>query len=233
VAAATLLALCLGLTACGGGSSSSTTAAAAKSEPTQNQPGEGAKPQLSRPAGGGKGSGAKRGKGGAAAGGEEAIPPQLKRQAGSASPFLVPTGDNSIPTYGSEASASQQAEATAVLSAYLAARAAGDWSTACAEMAATVRKQLELLAGEAGAAKQSCGETYAKLSERAPASGRADPLTHVLTSLRVESPHAFALFYGPGKQQYLMPMEEEGSAWKVTQIAPLAWPIGSETATSP
>ena len=155
----------------------------------------------------------------------------LAKKAGHAAPFLVPTGDNSIPTYGSEASASQQAEATTALSSYLAARAAGEWSTACAEMAATVTKQLELLAGEAGGAKPSCVDAYAKLSERVPASQRVSPLSGGLTALRVEGDKAFALFYGPHEQQYMMPMVSEGGAWKVNQIEPIPWPVGSPTAS--
>jgi hypothetical protein len=155
----------------------------------------------------------------------------LAKQAGHAAPFLVPTGDNSIPTYGSEASASQQAEATTALSGYLAARAADEWSTACAEMAATVTKQLALLAGEAGGAKPSCADAYAKLSERVPASQRVSPLSGALAALRVEADKAFALFYGPHEQQYMMPMVSEAGAWKVNQIEPIPWPIGAPSAS--
>ena len=154
-------------------------------------------------------------------------PPALVKQAAKAAPFLVPKGDNSIPTYGSEASGSEQAEATAALSGYLAARAAGDWARACSLMSASVAKQLALLAGEAGGSRPSCEAAYAKLSERAPAAERADPLTHGLTALRVESPHAFALFYGPHEQQYMMPMISEAGGWKVAQIAPVPWPVGA------
>jgi hypothetical protein len=157
----------------------------------------------------------------------------LAKRAGKAAPFLVSSGDNSIPTYGSEASGSQRAAAEQALSGYLAARAEGDWQAACSLMSASVTKQLALLAGEADGGKPSCAAAYAKLSERAPASARADPLIHGLASLRVESPHAFALFYGPGSQQYMMPLEDEGGAWKVTQIAPVAWPIGAPSQSSP
>jgi hypothetical protein len=158
---------------------------------------------------------------------------RLEAQAGAAAPFLVAQGDNSIPTYGSEASASQQAEATAALSGYLAARAGGEWSTACTGMAATVRKQLELLAGEAGSAKPSCADAYAKLSERVPASQRVSPLSGGLAALRVEGDKAFALFYGPREQQYMMPMVSEGGAWKVNQIEAVPWPVGAPAQGSP
>jgi hypothetical protein len=151
---------------------------------------------------------------------------RLERKAGAAAPFLVETGDNSIPTYGAEASGGEVAAAEAALSGYLAARAAGEWGSACAKMSAGLQRQLALLAGETGAG-DGCAQAYAKIGERIPASGRADPLTGGITALRVESPHAFALFYGPGSRQYMMPLEAEGGAWNVTQLEPVPWPIGS------
>ncbi len=36
------------------------------------------------------------------------------------------------------------------------------------------------------------------------------------------------LFYGPKRQQYMMPMVSEGGAWKVNQIAPLPYPVGNQ-----
>jgi hypothetical protein len=153
---------------------------------------------------------------------------RLVGKAGAAAPFLVAQGDNSIPTYGSEASPGQLAAAEAVLSGYLGARASGDWAGACSLMSASVRGQIAVLAGESSGGRSSCAAAYAKLSERIPASERADPLVAGLTALRVESPHAFALFYGPGSQQYMMPLEEEGGDWRVTQIAAVPWPIGSQ-----
>lgn len=151
---------------------------------------------------------------------------RLARKAGAAAPFLVEAGDNSIPTYGSEASAAQTAVAEAALSTYLGARAAGEWAAACGQMSAGLQKQLGALGGEA-IAGGGCPTAYGKLAGRIPAAARSDPLTAGLTALRVESPHAFALFYGPGEQQYMMPLEEEGGAWKVTQIEAVPWPIGS------
>lgn len=152
---------------------------------------------------------------------------KLARKAGKAAPFLVAEGDNSIPTYGSEASAAESAAAEATLARYLAARAAGEWGPACAEMSAQVQKQLALLASEPGGEGKGCATAYAKLAERIPASARANPLVGTLSAFRVESPHGFALFYGPREQQYMMPLEEEAGAWKVTQIEPVTWPVGS------
>jgi hypothetical protein len=55
----------------------------------------------------------------------------------------------------------------------------------------------------------------------------ADPLTAGLLSLRVHGAHAFALFYGPGHQQYIVPMNREAGAWRPTQLTPIAYPPGA------
>lgn len=92
-------------------------------------------------------------------------------------------------------------------------------------MATTVQKQLALLGG--GEKSEGCAAAYAKLASRVPASARANPLTGSLAALRVKDTKAFALFYGPKHQQYMMPMVSEGGAWKVNQLEPIPWPIGS------
>jgi hypothetical protein len=158
---------------------------------------------------------------------KSAPPPALVRKAGRAAPFLVPTGDNSIPTYGSEASGSQRSEATTALHSYLQARAGGDWGTACSHMAATVQKQLALLASASKGKAKGCAAAYAALSARVPVAARANPLSGGLASLRIKGDKAFALFYGPHNQKYMMPMAREGGAWKVNQLDPIPYPIGA------
>ncbi len=144
------------------------------------------------------------------------------REAGHAAPFLVPTGDNSIPTYGAEAPPSEQAAATTALRVYLDARAGGEWAAACAHMAATVQKQLGALTGK----QEPCAAAYAKLSSQVSASMLVSPLSGPIAALRVEGDRAFALFYGLHEQQYMMPMVGGGGAWKVSQIEAIPWPIG-------
>lgn len=240
-AAASLLAglcLLLPLASCGGGSSSATTSTAdvgtastaarggtaspprrpAKGVP--EAPGQGTPPPLTR-------ASSRRAERRAAAR-QAQRHRALARKAGRAAPFLVAAGDNSIPTYGSESSSAQRSQAEASLRAYLVAREAGDWEAACAQMTTKVQVQV---AGPASAAApgtaKDCAAAFASLAAKIPASARTNPLTGPLTVLRVEPPHAFALFYGPKHQQYMMPMEEEGGALKVTQLEPLPWPIGS------
>lgn len=149
-------------------------------------------------------------------------------QAGRAAPFVAAEADNSIPTFGAEAARSDRAAAEARLQAYLGARAEGDWPAACSGLSAALVRQIEVL----GDGKR-CAAAYAALAGGAGAAARANPLKGRLLSLRVKGPGGFALFYGPGKQEYVMPMAREGGAWKITQVAPVAYPLGSAAASSP
>lgn len=240
---AALLAGCLAalsLAACGGGSSPSTTSQAVGEVPTTHSgslPGHpqasskssthSPHPQASRHYGGLTRAGAAAAERRSAAR-QAARHRALAKRAGRAAPFLVPVGDNSIPTYGSESSEGQREAAEATLRAYLDARAAGEWGAACAQMAAAVQKQLALLGGEQGA---GCPAAYAKLAERIPASARASVFNGSLTAFRFKEDKAFALFYGPKRRQYMMPMVSEGGAWKVNQTEAVPWPLGSAAAT--
>lgn len=153
--------------------------------------------------------------------------PREVRKAGHAAGFLVGGGDNSVPTYGSEAVSSVRRLAEGALAGYLSARSREDWASACKFLAASTVGQLERFAKGSGSGPTGCAATLKTLSSTGSASSLADPLTHGLTSLRVKGQSAFALWVGPEKQQYAMPMVREGSGWKLTQIAPLPYPPGS------
>jgi hypothetical protein len=144
---------------------------------------------------------------------------------GGAASFRAARGDNSIPDFGAEAPNSDRARATAALSAFLRARAAGDWSTVCSYLAATTRKQLERLAG----ASKDCGTVLAGLSKGGEAG--AETLTGGVAALRIKGDSAFALYHGSHNSKYVMPMVNEGGAWKISQLAPLAYPLGTSAAT--
>jgi hypothetical protein len=119
------------------------------------------------------------------------------------------------------------------LGAYLGARAGADWPRACSYLGAQVQKQLALLAGEPGSGGGGCVAAYAKLASRIEASDRRSPLVGGLAAFRVEGDKAFALFYGPHEQQYMMPMVSEGGIWKANQLEPIPWPLGAPDPTSP
>jgi hypothetical protein len=214
-------ALVAGLAACGGGGSSSSSTA---STPTSTKA---PATTPAAPAGAAKPSATPK-PSTAAVASETAAD---RRAAGRAAPFVAPESDNSVPTFGSEAAASDRAQAETALKAYLQARAREDWASACRELAAPTRQGYEKLATSSSKAKAlSCAQVLAALSKGADLS---DPLTGALVSLRVHGQNAFALFYGPAHQQYMVPMNREAGVWRPTQASPIAYPPGAPSATSP
>lgn len=158
--------------------------------------------------------------------------PSSSGSGGGAAGFRAPSGDNSIPSYGNEAPPTERERATTALAAFLRARANGEWPRACTYLAAPTRTQLERLLGAAKGKVRpgGCGRTLAALS-KGSAAAHADSLTGGVAALRVEGRSAFALFYGPKGSKYVMPMVSEGGAWKMSQLAPLPYPLGSAGAT--
>lgn len=227
----------VGLAACGGGSSTSTPAASAGSTPaattpattpttpatttptrtsTATTPTASAKPAESAPRSPSSSSSSSPSGG----------------SGGGAASFRAPSGDNSIPDYGSEAPPSERERATAALAAFLRARAGGDWATACTYLAAATRTQLERFLG-AAKAKQAggCARVLGELSKGSAAHAETLTLAGGVVALRIKGTSAFALFHGPKSSKYVMPMRSEGGAWKMSQLAPLPYPLGSTGAT--
>ncbi len=204
------LATCLAVAACGGGGGSSSSTASTTSSQAS---GGSSSTSATAPAPAPKPSGS-------SAASETAAE---RRAAGRAAPFVKPSADNSVPTFGAEANTSQRDRAEAALKAYLRARAGGDWPTACTYLAASTRQGFERLAK---GATSGCAPILAALSKGAD---RTDPFTGSLVSLRVQGATAFALFYGSHHQRYIVPMAREGSSWKLTQTAPIAYPLGAPT----
>ena len=150
---------------------------------------------------------------------------------GGTAGFRAPSGDNSIPDYGSEAPPSERERAASALAAFLRARANGEWATACTYLAAATRTQFERLLGGAKAKAGGCARILAELSKGSAAHAETLTLTAGVVALRIKGTSAFALFHGPKGSKYVMPMRNEGGAWKMSQFAPLPYPLGSAGAT--
>ncbi len=145
--------------------------------------------------------------------------------------FRAPSGDNSIPDYGSEAPPSERERAATALAAFLRARANGEWAAACTYLAATTRTQFERLLGGPKAKAGGCARVLAELSKSTAAHAETLTLTAGVAALRIKGASAFALFHGPKGSKYVMPMRSEGGAWKMSQLEPLPYPLGSAGAT--
>ena len=155
-------------------------------------------------------------------------PPPRAAPPGEPPPSSNPHADNSIPDYGTEAPTSERERAASEIGAYLTVRAEGNWAAACTYLSKPTRQGFEHLAASSSSGKAAgCAKIYAALSSRVPTSERANTLIHGLSSLRAKGVNGFALYVGPHGQQYVMPVRHEGGQWKVTQLSPIAYPVGA------
>lgn len=127
-------------------------------------------------------------------------------------------GDNSIQSYGVESGGSERAEAAAVLSSYLGALLAGEWSRACSELVAETKQALEQLAGQAERKKVDCPTAVAALISEVPRGPlRTLGEIHVL-SMRVQGDRGFLIYEdGSGKPSESAMLREDGR-WKVRAL---------------
>lgn len=129
----------------------------------------------------------------------------------------VPTskeGDNSIQTWGLEASDAEREEATATLQRYLDARAAGNWSTVCQLLAAKPRREQEQFGGGA-----SCAKAMASFAaDASPATLREEAEIEVL-SFRVGKKYAFLIYRRPDGI-FATALTREGGDWKLISVTP-------------
>jgi hypothetical protein len=129
----------------------------------------------------------------------------------------VPTskeGDNSIQTYGREASASQRARATATVQSYLDARAARNWGTVCHLLAAKPRAEQERFADGV-----SCAKAMASFAAHAPTAVLEEEARIEVLSFRVGSKYAFLVYRRPDGI-WATALTGEGGNWKVVSVTP-------------
>lgn len=152
------------------------------------------------------------------------------RSSGGAASFRVPNGDNSVPDYGREARASERKRAATALAAFLQASANSEWSRACSYLTSPTRDQLETFAKNSKGKTKNCGPILAALLA-GPTATRENTLTTSIAALRINGNAAFALLHGPNASKYVMPMQNENGAWKMSQITPVPYPLGTHNAT--
>jgi hypothetical protein len=149
-----------------------------------------------------------------------------------AASFKRPGADNSIPDYGHEASPAERQRATTALTIFLHARAGHDWPAVCNYLALSVRRPIEALASHSKAAGR-CSYVLAALAHTHVAPAPALDPTTGLAALRIQGATAFALLRGPNNTKYVVPMQEEHGAWKMTQTTPLPYPLAPAATATP
>lgn len=213
--AATLLLATFLLAGCGGGeeastdstSPSSTPPATAQQPPTGNPGGE-ANPQQNPP----QPSSNQQPN-------QQKPPPDLPppTPGSKAAAPGVPTskhGDNSIQTWGLEASDAEREEATATVQRYLVARAAGNWSTVCQLLAAKPRREQEQFGGGA-----SCAQAMASFAADASTTTLREEAEIEILSFRIGDKYAFLIYRRPDGI-FATALTREGGNWKLISVTP-------------
>lgn len=129
----------------------------------------------------------------------------------------VPTskqGDNSIQTWGLEGSSAERAHLTAIVQAYLEARAARDWEAACSRLAAKVRAEQSRFAGGA-----SCAEAMESFATDASDASLAQEADIDVLSARIGGGYAFVIYRRSGGV-YAMPLVPEDGTWRLLLVTP-------------
>ena len=196
--------LALALTGCGGGGGETTPASTSAQSPTTARPRQ-----------------AERRQGSAAAkpspqhnGPSERPPPQPGSKPAAPGVPTSKEGDNSIQTYGLEASNAERAQATALVQAYLNARASGNWAKVCSYLAAKPRAEQERFAGGA-----PCAKAMASFAAHAQTSILEEEAQIDVLSFRVGGKYAFLIYRRPDGI-WATALTREAGNWKVVSVTP-------------
>lgn len=236
-------AIAIAIAGCGGGDGDDpTTASSTASVPTEAQ--TTTTKQDAGPKGSGKPGGAstdrsksKKSDNAAEQGGGDLVAtPQISSAAQEGSKKAAPGvttvkgGDNSVQTFGTEASSSARTDAATAVQTYLNARQAGDWEVACSYLGGNIQTMVERLAAQAregGADLNGCAGVMEALTAKMPqAALRQGATIDEVLSFRVDGAQGFLLFIGPpGETLYSVPMGFEAGEWKLGTIAPITLPV--------
>jgi hypothetical protein len=128
--------------------------------------------------------------------------------------------DSPVLDFGEEGSEADLEEGGETVSTFLAARAAGDWREACAQVSRPMLAKIDHLATTAtDLADKSCPSflgTFTQLS----AEERRNSASVEAGSIRLKGKRAYVIYSGDGGVVYAMPLSREGDAWKVASLAP-------------
>jgi hypothetical protein len=145
----------------------------------------------------------------------------------------VKGGDNSVQTYGTEASEDARTEAAIALQAFLNARLKEDWEGVCAAFARPARAQIDKFIEqlESKGKELGCAGAMAVLDKGAAQSQlrQEAQITEVLSFRgdgHVPGDPSYLIFIGrPESTLYSMPMYLEGGTWKVGLALPSELPV--------
>lgn len=126
--------------------------------------------------------------------------------------FLGPEAEKQLAGFSKEASDAELEEAASVVATSLKARADHDWAGQCATLSSTTSKKV---VGKSG---KACAEALGELARTASPGVLDDNMRGEVVALRIKGRKGYALFRGAANSKWAMPLEREGSQWKVASL---------------
>jgi hypothetical protein len=124
----------------------------------------------------------------------------------------------SIVNFGKEASGRDRSSILTVLNSYLSAIAAGNWATACDQLAAPMQHQLELLFARV-VHRRGCAPVLGSLLAHTPAVLRRDQTPLSVISVRAQGDRALVLYRSRQLPHAVISMFREAGRWKAGVLA--------------
>lgn len=126
--------------------------------------------------------------------------------------------DSGLVAFGEEGSNSELEQASETVSEFLAARSAGDWETACEQIASAMVGKLEHLAATSTSlSDKSCASFLGAYVELSPAELSEKSVEEGV--LRRSGKRGYLIYFGAHEVVCAMPLEEDGGEWKVAAVS--------------
>jgi hypothetical protein len=122
--------------------------------------------------------------------------------------------------FGTEASGGERAAILTALHGYLSAVATGDWGAACGQLAAPLRKQVEVILGPTlGKRGHSCAASLGALLDHTPSALRRQQAQISVVAVRASGARSLVLFQAPRLPHAVISMFRESGRWTAGVLA--------------
>ncbi len=134
------------------------------------------------------------------------------------------SAQTTIRHFGQEATAAQAKQAEAAVTAYFAARAAGEWKKACSYLVAPLRRALGQVPIPQQGKGSSCAAFLESRTARLSSADRTALAKLDVESVRVEGDRGYAFYQGSAraatpKSDHAIAIAREGAEWKLLGIS--------------
>jgi hypothetical protein len=127
--------------------------------------------------------------------------------------FSGTSAANQFAKFGEEASPAEIGIVAAIVERSLEARAAKNWAGQCATLSKAAVEIVE--GGSSPPGRKGCAKELKAQGEDAPKSILENNIERSVVTFREAGNKGYALYHGTDKKDWAMPMEREGTEWKV------------------